>query len=88
MDNQEWDAGSVRALRHHLRISQQALARELGVRQQTVSEWETGLYRPRGASGRGLAIVAERAGFQYDPSPPDPRRLLPPPGGRAPGKED
>lgn len=45
--------------------SQRALADELGVRQQTVSEWETGLYAPRGASKRLLSIVAEEVGFQY-----------------------
>jgi DNA-binding transcriptional regulator YiaG len=55
----------VRALRRHLGLSQRDLAEELGVRQQTVSEWETGLYRPRGASARVLAIIAERASFQY-----------------------
>jgi len=60
-----WEASSVRALRRHLGLSQSDLAEELGVRQQTVSEWETGLYRPRGASARVLAIIAERASFQY-----------------------
>jgi DNA-binding transcriptional regulator YiaG len=60
-----WDADSVRALRRHLGLSQDGLAEELGTRQQTVSEWETGRYRPRGASARVLAIVAERAGFEY-----------------------
>ena len=60
-----WDAGRVRALRRHLGLSQNALAEELGVRQQTVSEWETGQYRPRGASARLLALVAERADFPY-----------------------
>jgi DNA-binding transcriptional regulator YiaG len=60
-----WDAGSVRALRRHMRLSQDALADELGTRQQTVSEWETGQYRPRGASAKLLSIVAERAGFEY-----------------------
>jgi DNA-binding transcriptional regulator YiaG len=60
-----WEASSVRALRRHLGLSQRGLAEELGVRQQTVSEWETGLYRPRGASARLLAIVAERASFEY-----------------------
>ena len=60
-----WKASSVRALRRHLGLSQRDLAEELGVRQQTVSEWETGLYRPRGASARVLAIIAERASFQY-----------------------
>lgn len=60
-----WDAGAVRALRRHLDLTQEELAGELGVRQQTVSEWETGAYRPRGASDRLLTIVAERAGFAY-----------------------
>lgn len=60
-----WDARSVRALRRHLELTQEELAGELGVRQQTVSEWETGAYRPRGASDRLLTIVAERAGFAY-----------------------
>jgi len=51
----------VRALRQHMGLTQEELARELNVRQQTVSEWETGQYRPRGASERLLSMVAERA---------------------------
>ncbi len=31
-----------------------------------MSEWETGVYRPRGASARLLTIIAERAGFDYE----------------------
>ena len=62
----DWEAEGVRALRRHLGLSQQQMAAELGTRQQTVSEWETGLYRPRGASARLLTIIAERAGFQYE----------------------
>jgi len=61
----KWDAAGVRRLREALRLTQQELASELGVRQQTVSEWETGLYQPRGASVRLLDIVAERAGVRY-----------------------
>jgi putative transcriptional regulator len=60
-----WNAGDVRALREHLGLTQQELADELNIRQQTVSEWETGQYRPRGASERLLSLVAERAGFEY-----------------------
>ena len=60
-----WDADAVRGLRRHLALTQEQLAEELGVRQQTVSEWETGVYRPRGASDRLLTLVAERAGFVY-----------------------
>jgi len=60
-----WDATRVRALRRHLGLSQQGLADELGTRQQTISEWERDVYRPRGASARLLTIVAERADFTY-----------------------
>jgi DNA-binding transcriptional regulator YiaG len=61
-----WDAGEVRALRRHLGLSQRGLSEELGTRQQTISEWETGQYRPRGTSARLLTLVAERAGFRYE----------------------
>jgi DNA-binding transcriptional regulator YiaG len=61
-----WDAGRVRALRQHMGLTQDELARELGTRQQTISEWETGMYAPRGLSERLLSIVAERAEFAYD----------------------
>ncbi len=49
-------------------MSQAELAAELGVRQQTVSEWETGRYAPRGASMRLLGLVAESAA-EYDATP-------------------
>jgi DNA-binding transcriptional regulator YiaG len=65
-----WDAGRVKALRRHLDMTQEQMARELGTRQQTISEWETGLYSPRGLSERLLSMVAERAGFQYGMHPP------------------
>ncbi len=53
----------MRELRRHLKFTQQQLSDELGTRQQTVSEWETGMYQPRGASARLLSLIAERAGF-------------------------
>lgn len=62
---QSWDAQRIRALRERLALSQRQFADELGVRQQTVSEWETGAYQPRGASARMLRHVAERSG-SYD----------------------
>jgi DNA-binding transcriptional regulator YiaG len=67
----EWDASAVRELRRELQLTQQQLAEELGVRQQTVSEWETGMYRPRGASARMLTLVAERAAYAYEASAQD-----------------
>ncbi len=48
-----------------MELTQQELAAELGTRQQTISEWEKGMYKPRGASSTLLTIIAERAGFQY-----------------------
>mgnify|MGYP001344376372 CR=1 FL=1 len=66
-----WGAAGVRSLRDHLGLTQAELAQTLGTRQQTISEWETGLYRPRGLSERLLSFVAERAGFAYDATTPD-----------------
>lgn len=67
-----WDAKMVRSLREHLGMTQQQLAQEMGTRQQTISEWETGLYQPRGASKTLLNIIAERAAF-YSPKASDDR---------------
>ena len=66
-----WDAGTLRALREHMGLTQQQLADELGTRQQTISEWETGRYEPRGASARLLTMVAEQAGFAYTTGVPE-----------------
>jgi DNA-binding transcriptional regulator YiaG len=57
-----WDAARVAGLRARLELTQAEFAAEIGVRQQTVSEWETGRYRPRGASARLLAFLEEQAG--------------------------
>lgn len=59
-DREVWSGERVVRLRRALGLSQAAFARELGVRQQTVSEWETGRYRPRGASVRLLGMLAEQ----------------------------
>jgi len=52
-----------------LGLTQQKLADEMGTRQQTISEWENGMYQPRGASSRLLTIIAERADFKYQADP-------------------
>jgi DNA-binding transcriptional regulator YiaG len=61
----QWDAAHVKALRAFLGLTQQMFANELGVRQQTVSEWEKGIYRPRGATVTLLNLIAERHGFKH-----------------------
>jgi DNA-binding transcriptional regulator YiaG len=58
-----WHKDGVKALRKHLGVSQEELAQQMGTRQQTISEWETGMYSPRGMSERLLTMVAEQAGF-------------------------
>lgn len=63
----DWNGQRIRALRRHLKLTQTKLAEELGNRQQTISEWETGMYKPRGTSATLLTIVAERSGFKYEP---------------------
>lgn len=68
----KWDSHHIRALRQHLGLTQQELAQEMGIRQQTVSEWECGAYQPRGASATLLSIVAERSQFQYQAGEPPP----------------
>jgi len=68
---QQWDGNNIRALRNHLGLTQRELADQLGTRQQTISEWEKGLYLPRGTSSTLLTIVAERAQFQYTPGSKD-----------------
>ena len=61
----QWDAESIRALRKYMGLTQQQMSEELGTRQQTISEWETGMYRPRGGINRLLTLVADRVGFEY-----------------------
>ena len=60
-----WDAESIRALRKYMGMTQQQMSEELGTRQQTISEWETGMYRPRGGINWLLTLVAEQVGFEY-----------------------
>jgi DNA-binding transcriptional regulator YiaG len=65
----QWDRQYIQALRHHLGLTQRELADRLGTRQQTISEWETGMYKPRGASSTLLSIIAEQAKFEYNATP-------------------
>ena len=64
--SRNWTADTVRELRSRMRLTQRQLARRLGIRQQTVSEWETGIYAPRGASVTLLRMVSEESGPAYN----------------------
>ena len=63
--NFTWGPKTIKSLRQCAGLSQSDLANLLGVRQQTISEWETDAYRPRGASIRMLNMVAEKYNFDF-----------------------
>ena len=63
-----WQPEAIRALREHMGLTQREMADELEVRQQTISEWETGLHTPHRSTQKTLSMVAERAGFRYEDS--------------------
>lgn len=58
-----WDGPLILALRTHLGLNQAQLAEALGVRQQTVSEWESGRYEPSRGRSKHLSRIAESGGF-------------------------
>ena len=62
----KWQADNIRALRSHLELSQTELSQEIGIRQQTISEWETGMYAPRGASVTCLTLLAVSSNFPFE----------------------
>ena len=68
----QWDSVRILALRQYLGLTQREFAEQLGTRQQTISEWEKGMYQPRGASATLLSIVAERNRFKYSATPEKP----------------
>jgi len=66
-DDLLWDGQAVLALRRHMGLNQAGLAEVLGVRQQTVSEWERGVYAPTRARSKHLSLIAEKAEFPFRP---------------------
>ena len=59
-----WNRDAVRSLRKHMSLTQAKFAQELGVRRQTVSEWENGVYEPDRSTAKHLERVAEQQGFE------------------------
>lgn len=64
----QWNADLIKAMRIHMSLTQADFAERLGVRQQTVSEWENGVYNPTRSTSKYLSLVAEQAGFKYGES--------------------
>ncbi|MCP4360319.1 MAG: helix-turn-helix transcriptional regulator [Chloroflexi bacterium] len=61
-----WNSAMIKALREHMGMTQAEFSQELGIRQPTVSEWETEVYKPKRSTSKFLMLVAEKAGFQYE----------------------
>jgi DNA-binding XRE family transcriptional regulator len=61
-----WNGDLIKGLRAHLGMSQAQLAEMLGVRQQTISEWETGMYAPSLRASKHLGLIARENRFQYE----------------------
>jgi DNA-binding XRE family transcriptional regulator len=68
-DTVVWNGELVRAFRERMNWTQAELAEKLGMRQQTISEWETGMYEPKRSTSKFLTMFAEQAGFQYGEEP-------------------
>lgn len=64
-DTIKWNGELIRALRRHLKMSQAELADKIGVRQQTVSDWEINAYDPSRPTAKLLMVYAKEAGFEY-----------------------
>lgn len=58
-----WKAHEILSLREYLDLNQTQFASLLGVRQQTISEWENGLYEPKRSTCLVLDRIAKEHGF-------------------------
>lgn len=63
--NIEWNKDTIKAMRLHMGLTQKELAKQLLVRQQTISDWENGVHPPDRSNSRSLNQVAEQSGFTY-----------------------
>lgn len=57
----EWTPGRIQKLRNQLGMSQAAFAERMGVRQATISDWETGKQEPSPMARRLLDRIASAA---------------------------
>ena len=64
-----WDKQRVQQLRKKLGLTQTEFSKVLGCRQQTVSEWELGLYAPANAYGKLLRQLEEQTHLNFQTRP-------------------
>ena len=63
-----WQQDAIKALRKHMSLTQAQFAQELGVRRQTVSEWENGVYDPDRSTTKFLELIAKQSDFEAPPT--------------------
>lgn len=63
----DWSGHAIKALRVYRGLSQQQFASEIGVRRETVSEWENSRYEPDRSKRKLLNIIAKQADFGNSP---------------------
>jgi DNA-binding transcriptional regulator YiaG len=66
-----WNHDAIKALRKHMNLTQAEFSQEVGVRRQTVSEWESGVYVPDRSTAKHLERIAIQIHFQ-SPEPNNP----------------
>jgi DNA-binding transcriptional regulator YiaG len=66
-----WKQDAIQALRKFMGLTQAQFAQDLGVRRQTVSEWENGAYDPDRSTQKFLELIAKQSNFQTPPSKKD-----------------
>ena len=64
----KWNADSIRKFRKSLGMTQAEFANELGSRQQTISEWELGMYVPKNAYCKLLDLMERDAVKDKEPN--------------------
>ncbi len=62
-----WQQDAIKALRKYMNLTQSEFAQALGVRRQTVSEWENGVYEPDRSTMKFLELIAKQSDFQVPP---------------------
>jgi DNA-binding XRE family transcriptional regulator len=72
-----WNQNAIRALRKTMGLTQAQFAEELGVRRQTVSEWENGVYEPERSTAKHLQRIADQSAFEDVPAIEDWKRVNP-----------
>ncbi|MDB9528419.1 helix-turn-helix transcriptional regulator [Oscillatoria sp. CS-180] len=60
----KWDKLAIRSLRKYMKMTQSQFAETMGVRRQTISEWENGVYLPDRSTMKHLGLVAEKESFE------------------------